>query len=111
MIVAIKLDQPRPPYCAGQIPAGLDANRAVAAAMQDERWRYDAGQQRPDVGVAQRLQHSLDRTGARRGAQKAGPPAFRLGIADEARRKGGDLRGPSPIADQPSQPEVILLVR
>jgi hypothetical protein len=46
VIVAIKLDQPRPRYCAGQIAASLDTNRAVAAAMQDERRRDDAGQQR-----------------------------------------------------------------
>jgi hypothetical protein len=43
VIVAIELDEARSRYCAGQMPAGLDADRAVAMAMEDERRRDDTG--------------------------------------------------------------------
>jgi hypothetical protein len=84
VIIATELNQSRPRYGAGQMTTSLDAHRPVAAAVEDECRRGDEGQQWPDVSVAQRLQHCLDRTGARSGAQQAGPPVFRLAIADEA---------------------------
>ena len=87
MIIAVELNQLRARYGAGQMTASLDSHRTVAAAVEDECRRGDERQQRPDIGVTQRLQHRLDRTGARGGAQQAGPPVFRLAVADEARRE------------------------
>jgi hypothetical protein len=52
--------------------------------VQDERRRRNAAQQRPNIGIAQRLQDPLDGTRARCSAQQAGPPAFRLGVAGQA---------------------------
>src|SRR5262245_24754504 len=56
MILAVELDEPSPRYGCGEVTAGADAHRPVAAAMQNQRGRSYARQQGADVRVTQRFE-------------------------------------------------------
>jgi hypothetical protein len=55
VIGAVELDNSRLPHVAGEMPAGADANSAVAATMEHQVRRGNSAQKMPHIRIAQRL--------------------------------------------------------
>src|SRR5215510_11471687 len=78
VIGAVELDESRLRDVAGEIPAGADANGAVAATVEHQGRSGDPAQEMPHIGVAHRLQHTHNSSRARRGPEHSCPPGSRL---------------------------------
>src|SRR5215831_19214117 len=60
MIGAVELDEFRVRDMAGEIPAGADANGAVATTVEHQGRSRNSAQKMPHIRFAQRLEHPLD---------------------------------------------------
>ena len=81
VIGAVELDESGLRDVTGEVPPGADANGAVVATMEYQGRRGNPAQKMPHVGIAQRLEHALDGSRARRRPEQACPPGSRLSIA------------------------------
>ena len=96
MIGAVELDESRLRDVAGEMPAGADANGAVVETVEHQSRNGNSAQKMPHIHIAQRLEHALDGSRARRGPQQACPPGSCLRIARQARRERLDAGRPAP---------------
>ena|SRR6516225_5776610 len=108
MIGAVELDESSLRDVAGEMPSGADANGAVIAAMEHQGRSGNSAKKMPHIRVAQRLEHALDGSRARRRPKQACPPGSRLSIIREARRERLDAGRPTPARDELLQPHFIL---
>src|SRR5262249_9321462 len=108
VIGAVELDESRQRDVAGEMPAGANANGAVAATVEHQGRRANSVQKVPHVRITQRLQRALEGSRAGRSPEQACPPGSRLRIARQARRERLDAGRPAPDRDELLQPHVIL---
>ena len=59
VIAAVELDESRLRDVAREMPAGADANNAVAATVQHQSRRGNSAEKMPHIGIAQCLDHPL----------------------------------------------------
>jgi ATP-binding cassette subfamily B protein len=100
MVGAVEFDKARLREVAREMAPGSNANGAVPAAMEHQARHGDPAQEMPHIGVAQRLEHSLESSRARRGPQQSGPPGSRLRIGGEAGSERLDASGSTPYRDE-----------
>src|SRR5262245_6494460 len=93
---------------AGEMPAGVDANGKVATTMEHQGRSGNSTQKMPHIRIAQRLQHGLEGSRARRCPEQTCPPGSHLSIGREARRERLDAGRPAPDRDELLKPCVIL---
>ena len=108
VIGAVELDESHLRDVAGEMPAGADANGAVAPTVEHQGRSRNSLQKMAHIRIAQRLEHALDGSRARTGPEQARPPGSRLRIARQAWRERLDARRPAPDGDELLQPQVVL---
>ena len=87
VIGAVEFDESCVRDVAGKMAAGADANGAIAVAVEHQSWNGNSTQKVPHIHIAQRLEHALDGSGARRGPEQACPPGSCLRIVRQAGRE------------------------
>lgn len=87
MIGAVERDESCLRDVAGEMPAGIDANGAVAATVEHQGRRGNPPQKMPHIRIAQRMEYALEGPRAGRGSKQASPPGSRMRIARQARRE------------------------
>jgi hypothetical protein len=60
VIGTFKLDESRVRDVAGEMPAGADANGAVATTVEHQGWSGNSTQKMPHIRIAQGLEHALN---------------------------------------------------
>ena len=60
VIAAVELDESRMRDMAGEMPAGADANGAVATTVEHQGRSRNSAQQMTHIHIAQRLEHAPD---------------------------------------------------